>query len=123
MAPTSDPTNFAHIQDDKLREIIFTSLSHMAKLLEETPCLSSTSLADQLSDLKKEAFEQMYAIGRETMDRDLSEEVLKAIRAMQDVFGQIIVAISPMDNLRHCLQHIWLNELSQEEESCDSNGS
>lgn len=112
MANTSNNANFAHIQDVNLRQIIQGALSEMKDLLEKTPCLSAVSLADQLSDIKKEAFEKMYAIGRETMERDLSEEVLKAIRALQDAFGQIIVAISPMDNVRHCLENIWLKELS-----------
>ncbi len=111
MVNSANNANFAHIYDDNLRTIIKTALFDMKVLLEKTPCLSAISLADQLSDIKKSAFEEMYTIGRQTMDRDLSEEVLKAIRALQDAFGQIIVAISPMDNVRHCLEDVWLKEL------------
>ncbi|NVK19055.1 MAG: hypothetical protein HWE30_10190 [Methylocystaceae bacterium] len=112
MAHHADNASFGNVTDQKLRMIILQSLSEMTKLLEETPCMGATSLADQLNEIKKAAFEQMYAIGHETMDRTESEEVLKAIRALQDAFGQIIVAISPMDNVRHCLKDIWLAELT-----------
>ncbi len=112
MANAAGETGFRHIQNEELRTIILKSLQEMALLLEQTPCLSAVSLADQLNEIKKAAFEQMYAIGRETMDLDLSEDVLKAIRALQDAFGQIIVAISPMDNLRLCLKEGWIRELS-----------
>ncbi len=113
MAQTQNNATFEHIHDEKLRSLIATALGEMKSLLEKTPCLSAVSLADQLSEIKKEAFEQMYAIGRESLDLDLSEEVLKAIRALQDAFGQIIVAISPMDNVRHCLEEVWLKELAE----------
>ncbi|SCA58152.1 hypothetical protein MTBPR1_80206 [Candidatus Terasakiella magnetica] len=114
MAQGSDNACFSHITDPQLREIITQSLSEMTTLLEETPCLSAVSLADQLNEIKKVAFEKMYAIGRETMERDRSEEVLKAIRSLQDAFGQIIVAISPMDSVRLCLKETWLKELKGE---------
>jgi len=112
MSKDSGLVNFALIVDEDLRTIIRTALSDMTKLLEETPCLSSLSLADQLNEIKKIAFEKLYAIGHETTDQDASEEVLKAIRALQDAFAQIIGAIVPMDNLRFCLKEIWQEELS-----------
>ncbi len=112
MAAVAETAQFAHIKDEQLREIILSALAEMTKMLEETPCLSAVSLAEQLNEIKKAAFEKMYAIGRETMDRERSEEVLKAIRALQDAFAQIIGAISPMDSLRLCLKEIWLKELS-----------
>ncbi len=102
---------FTHIKNAELRRIILQALSDMKSLLEQTPCLSALSLADQLNEIKKAAFEKMYAMGRQTTERDLSEDVLKAIRALQDAFGQIIVAISPMDNVRYCLDEIWIKEL------------
>ncbi|MDV7339450.1 hypothetical protein RYZ26_07595 [Terasakiella sp. A23] len=114
MAHNADNASFSNVTDQQLRSIILESLTEMTWLLEETPCLSATSLADQLNEIKKAAFEQMYAIGRETMERDRSEEVLKAIRALQDAFGQIIVAISPMDSVRQCLKDVWLKELASE---------
>lgn len=112
MSANALDTHFDHIKNAELRDIILQTLSRMKTLLEETPCLSALSLADQLNDIKKAAFEKMYAIARQTTELDLSEDVLKAIRALQDAFGQIIVAISPMDNIRHCLNEIWLKELS-----------
>jgi ferritin-like metal-binding protein YciE len=114
MAHNANNASFGNVSNPQLRKIIVESLSEMTKMLEETPCLGATSLADQLNDIKKDAFEQMYAIGHETMDRSESEEVLKAIRALQDAFGQIIVAISPMDSVRQCLQEVWLRELSDD---------
>lgn len=105
---------FSHIKNAELRHIILQALSDMKNLLEQTPCLSALSLADQLNEIKKAAFEKMYAMGRQTTERDLSEDVLKAIRALQDAFGQIIVAISPMDNVRYCLDEIWIKELNHD---------
>lgn len=115
MAASPENAHFSHVKNAQLRDIILQALCEMQALLEQTPCLSAVSLADQLNDIKKAAFEQMYAIGRQSTERDLSEDVLKAIRALQDAFGQIIVAISPMDNVRHCLSDIWLKELRSEE--------
>ncbi|WP_028879768.1 hypothetical protein [Terasakiella pusilla] len=112
MAHNADNASFGNVTDEELRKIIRDSLSAMTTLLEDTPCLGATSLADQLNEIKKSAFEQMYAIGRETLERERSEEVLKAIRALQDAFGQIIVAISPMDSVSHCLKDVWLKELA-----------
>ncbi len=112
MVHNANNASFGNVSDPQLRTIIMESLSEMTTMLEETPCLSATSLADQLNEIKKAAFEKMYTIGHETMERDQSEEVLKAIRALQDAFGQIIVAISPMDSVRMCLKDIWLKELT-----------
>ena len=114
MAHSSEIVRFDHIQDKGLRTIIRAALDEMQSLLETTPCLSSVSIADQLNAIKKAAFDQMYKIGRETTSRDISEEVLKAIRALQDAFGQIIAAITPMDNIRYCLADIWLRELGRD---------
>jgi len=115
MAHHADNASFGNVTDPKLRTIILQSLSEMTKLLEETPCLGATALADQLNEIKKAAFEKMYAIGHESMDRTESEEVLKAIRALQDAFAQIIVAIAPMDSVRQCLKEVWLRELGDAE--------
>ena len=108
---SADKSIFSNVKDEKLRAIIFQALQDMSVLLEQTPCIGAVSIADQLNDIKKNAFEEMYAIGRQAMDVDSSENVLKAIRALQDAFGQIIVAISPMDNVAHSIKKIWLNEL------------
>lgn len=111
MARSAENASFHNVKNDDLRKIISDALKDMKKILEETPCLGAVAIADQLNEIKKEAFEKLYGIGRETMEQELSEEVLKAIRALQDAFGQIIVAISPMDNLRHCFEEIWFEEL------------
>lgn len=84
----------------------------MTNVLEEISCLLVLSLADQLNEIKKTAFEKMYADGHETMDRSESEEVLKVIRALQGTFAQIIVAILPMDSVGMYLKDIWLKELA-----------
>lgn len=112
MTQSSEIIGFDHIHDTALRTIIATALAEMQALLTTTPCFSAVNIADQLNTIKKAAFDQMYKIGRETTSRDTSEEVLKAIRALQDAFGQIISAITPMDNLRYCLNDIWLRELA-----------
>lgn len=111
---SSENASFSNVHDPKLKAIIAASLVEMVKLLEETTCISDVPLADQLNEIKKNAFEELYAMGHESMERELSEEVLKAIRALQDAFGQIIVAISPMDSVAHCIKNIWVKELSLE---------
>jgi hypothetical protein len=64
MVSTSENASFSNIHDAKLKAIIAASLSEMATLLEETTCISQTPLADQLNEIKKRAFEELYAIGR-----------------------------------------------------------
>ena len=102
--------DFAHIQNQQLHSIIRAALRDMAAFLDKTPCLTSSGLADQLNQIKKDAFKQMYEIGHETDDLNTSEDVLKSIRALQDVFAQIIIAVSAMDDLNYMFKEIWLKE-------------
>jgi len=112
MTTPSQNASFGNVQDPILKSIIASCLREMAVLLEKTTCISAMPLADQLNDIKKRAFERIYAIGHEADARELSEDVLKAIRALQDAFAQIIIAIVPMDSVAHCLKHTWMEELS-----------
>lgn len=113
MPPSTQPLNFQHIHTVEIRRILAQALEDMTTLLAQTSCNQAAEVADTLNERKKQAFTQLYAIGHETMERKKSEEVLKAIRLLQDAFARIINAVSNMAEVTHDLNHRWTPTLQQ----------
>jgi len=112
MVSAPQPISFQHIHNTEIRKLLADTLADMATLLAQTSCTGASNLADALNERKKQTFTALYAIGHETMDRSLSEEVLKAIRVLQDAFARLITAVAAMAEAHSALQDEWLPNLT-----------